>query len=106
MLVLIIASLVFAVNMDSVPAYEITQKVAVERATIHTVNEYGAEAVKKTMYAGHVVPGSPLALAIDNELTRLYKLSNRGGESRGLPTLKPDHVLKVENVSRWVMSAL
>ena len=103
MKILLLAIIVSISACTTIPVYEVTQRIAVERATHHSIND---GTLKESLFAGSVVPGSPLDLSITYELQRQYKLTKRGGESRGLPTLRPEFPLDSNKVDQWVNNIL
>jgi len=107
----LLLSLILLTGCQTMPAYNVTAMVAVERATIHTVKEYGPEALREAIADGYdnlgrTAAGSALLVSIDVEMNRLYKFSRIGGLMRSLPTLTPDHVIFNEDKERWILSAL
>jgi len=107
----LIISLILLTGCSTMPAYNVTAKVAVERATIHTVKEYGPVAIRAAITDGYdnlgrTAAGSALLLSIDVEMQRMYAFSRIGGLMRSLPTLKPDHIITDARKERWILSAL
>ena len=108
MKVLILTLIVLLAACETMPAYNVTARVAVERGTYSAVNKYGLEAVNQSFASGLVIPGSVLDQSIDSQITLFYKLSKGHWHSGGLalPILRPSHVIDDKRVYKWAMAVL
>lgn len=105
----ILFCLVLLSGCTTMPAYNITAKIAVDRAVNESIRNYGVEAVKQSIARGHIEftpAGSALLTAIEHQKAKMVTLSRNTYRIPGLPKLRATDNIREDFIMKWVEAKL
>lgn len=105
----LISSVLFGCSV--IPPHNVAAKIAVDRATLETLDEYGSGAMDNAISGGYnhldLTPaGNYLLYAIEKHNKVLQKLSGNVRNGMGLPRFTPSDVVREDFIMEWVEAKL